>query len=276
MNDVNTAFTGSIPEDYDRYLGPMFFECCAGDLAERAAAHPARRVLETAAGTGILTRALRDRLPDGTHILATDLNADMLAHARGKFGADDDMRFEVADAQALPFDDQAFDLALCQFGIMFCTDKVQALAEAHRVLAPGGRLLFSVWNDLEDNTLPRTVNALLDEIFAGDAPAFLRVPFSYHEPERLRADLREAGFETVELTTLEGECRITAPRQAALGMVTGSPLRVEIEQRGDIDIDRVVEHVAGGIAAAFGDGYGRAPMRWTVIEAWRDTVERRS
>lgn len=270
MNDINTAFTGSIPQDYDRYLGPMFFHCCARDLVGRAARQPVRRALEVAAGTGILTRLLRDRLPADTGIVATDLNVDMLAHARGKFGADENIRFQVADAQALPFDDGTFDLALCQFGIMFCPDKLRALTEARRVLTAGGRLLFSVWNGLDDNALPRTVNAILDELFAGDAPAFLQVPFSYHEQDRLRADLEAAGFGSVDLVTLDGECRFADPRQAALGMVTGSPLGVEIGQRGDIDIETVVEQVSRGIAAAFGDSDCRVPMRWTVMQAHKD------
>ncbi len=270
MTDINSAFTGNIPENYDRYLGPMFFECCARDLAERVAGVARERVLEIAAGTGIATRVLRDRLPAGVHLTASDLNADMLRHAQDKFAPHENIRFEVADAMHLPFDDGGFDVAACQFGIMFCPDKVRAFREAHRVLAPGGQLRFSVWESLAHNPLPRTVNEILASFFDGEPPAFLHAPFSYADPARIRADMAAAGFGEAEFTTLDGECVYQDPRHAALGMVTGSPLRVEIEQRGDTSVDAVVDRVAEGLAEAFGTGCGRVPMRWIVISASRE------
>ena len=267
MNDINTAFTGDIPQYYDRHLGPMFFECCAADLATRAIREPAAQVLEIAAGTGILTRMLRDRLPAAAQLVATDLNPDMLTHAQRKFATHEDIRFEPANAQQLPFPDAHFDLALCQFGIMFCHDKRQAFAEARRVLREGGRILFSTWNALEDNPLPATVNRVLDEIFAGNAPAFLNVPFSYHTRDEILTDARAAGFDPVELIQLDGYCEIADAIDAARGFVQGSPLQLEIAQRGDIDLEQVIERVAEGIAARFGERDTRAPMRWMVVEA---------
>jgi len=269
VTDINSAFTGNIPENYDRYLGPMFFHCCAGDLAERVAATGANRVLEIAAGTGIATRILRDRLPADVHITASDLNADMLRHAEQKFAPDENITFEVADAMQLPFEDAQFDALACQFGIMFCPDKALAFREAHRVLNPGGQLRFSVWDSLAHNPLPRTTNEILAAVFDGDAPAFLQVPFSYHDQALIRDDMAAAGFGEVSFTTLDGECVYADPRQAALGMVTGSPLQVEIEQRGDTRIDEVVDRVASGLAEAFGTRDCRVPMRWTVISATR-------
>lgn len=269
MTDINSAFTGNIPENYDRYLGPMFFHCCAEDLAERVAEFPAQKVLEIAAGTGVATRLLRDRLPHETHLLVSDLNPDMLRHAEQKFSADENISFQPADAMQLPFEGAQFDSVACQFGIMFCPDKVQAFQETRRVLTPGGRLQFSVWGSLVHNPLPRTANAILAEFFGGDAPAFLHVPFSYHDEVMIREDMANAGFAEVEFTTLEGECVFPEPRHAALGMVTGSPLRIEIEQRGDTDIDDVVEGVASGLGKAFGERDCRVPMRWTVISATR-------
>jgi len=267
VTDINSAFTGNIPENYDRYLGPMFFHCCAEDLAARIAEGPARRVLEIAAGTGIATRLIRDRLPDETDITASDLNDDMLKHAERKFSSGERITFQVADAMQLPFDDAQFDVVTCQFGIMFCPDKVQAFREARRVLAPGGRLLFSIWDALAHNPLPRTANEILATFFDGDAPAFLQVPFSYHDQTQISDDMLNAGFGDVQFTTLDGECVFAEPRHAALGVVTGSPLRIEIEQRGGADIDDVVDGVASGLGAAFGERDCRVPMRWTVISS---------
>ncbi len=269
MNEINTAFTGNIPENYDRYLGPMFFRSCGEDLAARVADGPAQRVLEIAAGTGIATRSIRDSLAENVRLTASDLNGDMLAHAEAKFSADENVSFQVADAMQLPFEDGQFDVVTCQFGVMFCPDKAQAFREAHRVLAPGGRLLFSVWNSLDHNPLPRTVNEILADFFDGQAPMFMTVPFGYHDQTQIREDMATAGFAGVEFSTLEGECVFAEPRHAALGIVTGSPLRAEIDQRGDTDIDEVVERMASGLEAVFGAKDCSVPMRWTVISAGR-------
>jgi len=269
VNEINTAFTGNIPENYDRYLGPMFFRSCGEDLAARIAGGPAQRVLEIAAGTGIATRCIRDRLTDAAQLTASDLNGDMLAHAEAKFSPGESIRFEVADAMQLPFENGQFDVVTCQFGIMFCPDKVQAFREARRVLAPGGRLLFSIWDSLDHNPLPRAINEILAAFFDGQAPMFMHVPFSYHDQAQIRSDMAEAGFAEIGLTTLDGECVFPDPRHAALGVVTGSPLRAEIDQRGDTDIDDVVEGVASGLEATFGASDCRVPMRWTVISASR-------
>lgn len=269
MTDIYSAFTGNIPENYDRYLGPMFFHSCAEDLAARIAGGQAQQILEIAAGTGIATRYLRDRLPDEAHITASDLNNDMLRHAQQKFSAAENISFQVANAMALPFEDGQFDVVTCQFGIMFCADKPQAFHEAHRVLCRDGRLLFSIWDALEHNPLPRATNEILAEFFDGEAPAFLHIPFGYHDQAQIRHDLEKSGFTDVQFTTLEGECVFSRPKNAALGLVTGSPLKLEIEQRGEIAVDDVVNKVMDGLKATFGERDCRVPMRWTVIAANR-------
>ncbi|HFQ13594.1 MAG TPA: methyltransferase domain-containing protein [Gammaproteobacteria bacterium] len=267
MKSIYSAFTGNIPENYDRYLGPMFFHDCARDLAARLAQEPPRHLLEIAAGTGIVTRHLRDHLPATSRIVATDLNDDMLRHARTRFAEDENIEFRAADALALPFEDDCFDGLVCQFGIMFFPDKVQGLREMRRVLKPGGRLFFSVWDALEHNPLPRHTNAMLDGLFEGKPPAFLHTPFSYHDQDQIRRDMRAAGFAEAEFSTLQGECRFPEPRHAALGMITGSPLRLEIEQLGHVTIDEAVEEVAAGLERRFGAGDCCVPMRWTVISS---------
>jgi len=269
MNNLYSEFTGNIPENYDRYLGPMFFHRCAEDLATRIANGQAQKVLEIAAGTGIATRYLRDQLPPQTHITASDLNDDMLRHAERKFSSAENITFQVADAMALPFDDEQFDVVACQFGIMFCPDKVQFFQQARRVLSPAGRLVFSIWDALEHNPLAYATNEILAEVFDGNVPAFLHVPFSYYEQTLIRNDMEKAGFIDVQFETLDGHCIFTEPGNAALGMVTGSPLRLEIEQRGDTTIDDVVDKVTSELKTRFGDRDCRVPMRWTVISTRR-------
>ena len=122
MATTDTAFAGSIPGLYDRYLGPLLFEPYAAVVAERAKALAPGRILETAAGTGIVTAALHAALPDA-EIVATDLNQAMLDVAADRIQSDK-VSFLAADAQQLPFDDESFDLVACQFGVMFYPDKV--------------------------------------------------------------------------------------------------------------------------------------------------------
>jgi SAM-dependent methyltransferase len=125
MTKVDTVFAGSIPAIYDNYLGPLIFEPYAQDLANRLSALHPERVLETAAGTGIVTRALLRSLSGGAGIVATDLNQPMLDHA-AKQVSSSRLSWQKADAQALPFPDATFDAVVCQFGVMFFPDKQKA------------------------------------------------------------------------------------------------------------------------------------------------------
>ena len=147
-SDADRRFTGSVAEIYESLLVPMIFAPCAQDLAERAAARRPARVLEQAAGTGVLTRALDAALPARTRIVATDLNQAMLDQAIAVGGTRASVEWRQADAMALPFADGEFDLVVCQFGVMFFPGKGEAFAEARRVLAPGGTLLFNCWDKI--------------------------------------------------------------------------------------------------------------------------------
>ena len=188
---------------YDAYLVPLIFEACAADLAERAALRSPRALLEIAAGTGALTRALTSTLPESARITATDLNQSMLDQA-ARHGTSRPVTWQKADALALPFPDAAFDTVLCQFGVMFFPDKRAAFAEARRVLQPGGTFLFSVWDRIEDNEFADVVTDALAELFPHDPPRFMaRTPHGYHDPETIRADLAAAGFDSdVETVTV--------------------------------------------------------------------------
>jgi ubiquinone/menaquinone biosynthesis C-methylase UbiE len=194
MVATDKLFAGSIPEIYDRFLVPLIFEPYAVDLAGRVAALAPNDVLETAAGTGVLTRALAERLSPSTHIVATDLNQPMLDQAARRQHAGP-IQWKQADALALPFADRSFDIVACQFGVMFFPDKVQGHSEARRVLRPGGRLLFNVWDRLSENEFPDVVTQALAEVFPDDPPRFMvRTPHGHHDAGQIRRDLEAAGF----------------------------------------------------------------------------------
>src|SRR5580704_6044773 len=200
MVATDKVFAGSIPEIYDRFLVPLIFDPYAADLAGRVALAQPRDVLETAAGTGVLTRALASRLAPSTRIVATDLNQPMLDQASQR-QADGRAEWKQADALALPFGDGGFDVVACQFGVMFFPDKVQGYKEARRMLRPGGRFLFNVWGPIEDNNFADVVTQALARVFPGDPPRFMaRTPHGHHDVGRIREDLKSAGFPTFPST----------------------------------------------------------------------------
>src|ERR1043165_4426053 len=133
MLETDKVFSGSVPENYDRYMVPLIFEPYAADLAQRAASLSPSAVLETAAGTGVVTRTLAPKLQPGASYVVTDLNQPMLDYAASRQGPDSRIRWRQADALALPFADATFDVVCCQFGAMFFPDRSAAYREAKRV-----------------------------------------------------------------------------------------------------------------------------------------------
>lgn len=227
----HASFSGSVPANYDRYLGPALFEPYAADLAARIPVADGVRVLELACGTGRMTRRLRASLPASAELVATDLNEPMVDYARTVV-ADRGITWEPADAQALRFDDGSFDVVVCQFGLMFLPDKGRGLGEARRVLVPGGVLIASVWESVADHPYARAIQRALEELFPAAPPTFLDVPYGYNDPERIRADFEAAGWDdpTIELVRLEGES--PSAWDLAIGFASGSPLAHELAERG--------------------------------------------
>jgi ubiquinone/menaquinone biosynthesis C-methylase UbiE len=261
MTSTDAVFAGSIPALYDRYLGPLLFEPYARDIAERAAALVPRRILETAAGTGIVTEALARAVPSAA-IVATDLNQPMLDVAAGRVESPK-VEFRQADAQGLPFPDASFDLVVSQFGVMFFPDRVAAYREARRVLKPGGRFLFSAWDRVENNPVTATVGRALAALFPADVLGFYRrIPFGYHDKARIEADLRAAGFTRIALETVTLSSRVVA-REAAIGLCQGTPLRAEIEEHGG-SLDEATEAAAAALAVFDGRD---TPMSAHVVSA---------
>jgi SAM-dependent methyltransferase len=264
----SAAFSGSVPAVYDRDLGSVFFEPYAENIAERLADLREGAVLETAAGTGIVTAALAQALPAAVTITATDLNDAMLAVAAAKPELDR-VRWLTADALALPFGDAEFDALVCSFGAMFFPDRVAGYAEGLRVLRPGGRFLFTVWDSLEHNDLSRIVHEEVQRAFPDDPPDFFpRTPFGYSDPAVLRDDVGAAGFTDIVIEKVARPCRADSPRQAAVGLCQGTPLRMQIEARGG-DLEAVTIAAATALEREFGRGPIVGRMQALVITAVR-------
>jgi SAM-dependent methyltransferase len=265
MANADLAFTGSVPELYTRYMGPMLFEPFAEHIALRVETVAVGDVLETACGTGIVSRALRRRLPEQVKIMATDLNQAMLDHAK-TLSKGQQIGWQQADAQALPFPDAAFDAVVCAFGAMFFPDKEKAYREAMRVLRPRGRFLFAVWDKLETMELQLIAHNTVAALYPQNPPDFFRrTPSGYHDIATIRADLAKAGIDNADIETVELTGQIASARDAAIGYVRGTPLSAEITARDPTGLDRAVEAVTEAITVSFGDGPIRARMQAHVI-----------
>lgn len=222
MAETDKVFTGSIPEFYDTYLVPLIFEKYADDLARRVAGCDPRSVLEVAAGSGVVTRALAQLLKSGSQYMVTDLNQPMLDHAAEKQGVDDRISWRQADALALPFEDGTFDAVACQFGVMFFPDRIAGYAEARRVLSPKGTFFFNVWDRIEANEFAHKVTEAAAELFPEDPPKFLaRTPHGYHDVDLIGRELEAAGFSDISITTVEEESVGTSPRHPAIAYCRG-------------------------------------------------------
>jgi ubiquinone/menaquinone biosynthesis C-methylase UbiE len=268
LPEIDKVFAGSIPENYDRYLVPLIFESFAHDIAQRTAALSPRTVLETAAGSGVVTRALAPRLSPDARYVVTDLNQPMLDYAATRQVADSRITWRKADALALPFENAAFDLVCCQFGVMFFPDRQSGYREAKRVLKPGGCFLFNVWDRIEENVFANDVTNALAEVFPGDPPRFLaRTPHGYHDPALIRSELEGAGFSSVVIGTRAELSRASSPRHPAVAYCQGTPLRSEIEARDVAKLEFATDFAASKIAQRHGSGEVAAKIQAHVIVA---------
>ncbi|CDX19937.1 Type 11 methyltransferase [Mesorhizobium sp. ORS 3324] len=268
MLETDKVFAGSIPENYDRHMVPLIFEPYAADLAQRAASLSPGAVLETAAGTGVVTRALAPKLSPGARYVVSDLNQPMLDYAASRQGPDGRIQWRQADALALPFEDAAFDLVCCQFGAMFFPDRPAAYREAKRVLKPGGHFLFSVWDRIEENVFADDVTNALAEIFPNDPPRFLaRTPHGYHDKDLIRSDLEAAGFSHVAIVTRAEQSRAPSPRFPAIAYCQGTVLRSEIEARDPGKLQAATDYAASVLADRHGTGEVAAKIQAHIIVA---------
>ena len=269
-NATDKIFAGSIPKLYESHLVPLIFQPYAVDVAQRIASRSPTRVLEIAAGTGVVTRAMVSALPDGTTIVATDLNQAMLDQAVAT-GTRRAVEWRQADAMQLPFADAEFDAVICQFGVMFFPEKAKAFSEARRVLRPRGVFIFNVWDRIEENEFANFVTIAMEAVFPEDPPRFLaRTPYAYYEHATIERDLAQGGFDaSPEIVTVAARSRAESARIPAVAYCQGTPLRNEIEARNAGRLGEATDAAAQAIARRFGNGAvdGKIQAHVVSIEA---------
>ena len=269
MADQNVAFVGTVPENYDRYLGPIFFHHYADDLAGRVPVTPGLRVLEVACGTGLVTKRVWDRIRGHGSIVATDLNEAMIAYGRTRLPTEAGLEWRQADATRLPFPDGSFDAVICQFGLMFFPDKVAGIREAFRVLKPDGRYLFNVWDAMAHNPIARITHETVAEFFETDPPQFYVVPFGYHDPTIIHGQLDQAGFDRVQWEYVEQTGTSPSAEDAAIGLIEGNPIFGAIMERRPDALPDIKKAVATRLAGALGARPVRCDLRALVFSARR-------
>jgi ubiquinone/menaquinone biosynthesis C-methylase UbiE len=262
------AFAGSVPRNYHTYLVPLIFDAYAKDIAKRVPVRDGARILELACGTGVVTAELLRSMPASARLAATDLNQAMLDVARPILGGDPRLTLSVADACQIPFPDASFDAIVCQYGVMFFPDKVQAMREARRVLTPGGRYVFNVWDSLEHNPISRTVHETLRGMFPADPPLFLaKLPFGWSDHAEIQRTVRAGGFTSCAIETLAFPCEAPTAQHAAIAWLESTPLFPALQERGITDMTKTRDAMTQVLAAAYGDRPCRTTMQAIVVTA---------
>jgi SAM-dependent methyltransferase len=265
MSVSDNQFAGGIPELYDRLAVPLLFDAYARETADRIAALKPSDVLEVAAGTGAVTRAMARLLGPEVRIVATDINQPMIDLAMRKQADDSRILWQQADALALPFESRAFDIVVCQFGAMFLPDKIKGFREACRALRPGGHYLLAIWDKLATSDFTQVTEETVASLFSNDPPNFFsRTPHGYWDTNLIRSDLAAAGFRSIKIEPLEKRSRAASARDVAVCYCQGTPLRNEIEAREPAALDAVTRKVEEALAQRFGydaiEGRTRAYM----------------
>jgi SAM-dependent methyltransferase len=265
---ADSTFSGSVPEVYERCLVPLIFDSYATDLAQRTARLEPDQVLEIAAGTGVVTRALSDVLDDAVGITVTDLNQAMVDHA-ATIGTSRPVEWRRADVMELPFPDDSFDAAVCQFSAMFFPDRPRAYREVSRVLRPGGTFMFSVWDEIANNEFAAVVTEAVGELFPENPPMFLaRTPHGYHDEATIRADLTAGGFVArIDVEPIERRSRAESAELPAIAYCQGTPLRNELEDRDASRLGEATAHASTRLAERFGATDLDSKIRGFVITA---------
>jgi ubiquinone/menaquinone biosynthesis C-methylase UbiE len=268
VDAVDKVFAGSIPDVYDDYLVPLIFEQYADDLAGRIGALGPREVLEIAAGSGVVSRAVATVLDSSARFVVTDLNLPMLDRAASMQDDPGRVEWKPADALDLPFEDDSFDVVVCQFGVMFFPDRVRAYREARRVLGEGGAFLFNMWDRIEENDFAFEVTRALSEVFPDDPPSFLpRTPHGHYDTAIYRSELEAAGFSQVTIEPVEAVSVASNPAIPAVAYCQGTPLRNEIEARNPPSLEEATARATEAIRRRFGDGEVRSRISGFVITA---------
>ena len=261
-------FSGEIATHYDDFLGPMFFEPYAIEVAKRIQPSSVSLALEIASGTGRVTRHLKERISGSAKLIASDVSEDMLAIAKEKL-KNLDINWRLINAEQLPFCDNNIDLVVCCFGYMFVPDKSKAFAESYRVLRPGGMFLFTTWDKLEYNAASYISRTAAKKYLEDPLPESYNLAFSMNDAEIIRSLLMNTGFSKISIEKVGLDSVCPSAKEAAIGLVQGGLIFKEIKKRNPAWIDEIKITVEKELSEKFGTAPMIAPMSAVISQAWK-------
>ncbi|HWM07999.1 MAG TPA: methyltransferase domain-containing protein [Solirubrobacteraceae bacterium] len=253
---------GNAAEAYERYLVPAFFAPFAERLVAHADPRPTDRALDVACGTGIVARKLA---PLVQRVAGLDPNAGMLEVARANAPA---IEWIAAEAGAIPLPDATFDLVTCQQGVQFFPDRAAGLRELRRVLAPGGRLVLSIWRAAEHSPGWLRLAEALDRHAGPEAGAIQRRPFSLGGAEA-RTLLHEAGFSAIAVRIDIGAVRFPSAGDLLLRQEAASPLAGPLSALAADIREALVRDVTDSLRPYADDDGVSFPMETHIVTAVR-------
>jgi ubiquinone/menaquinone biosynthesis C-methylase UbiE len=264
----SNAVSGDSAAHYDQFFGPLYFEPYAIEVAERIDPSSISIALEIAAGTGRVTRHIRERIKPTAKLIASDISEDMLSEAKKKL-SHLSIEWQTIDAQELPLSDNSIDLVVCCFGYMFVPDKPKAFTEAHRVLRPGGLLLFTTWDRGEKNIPSYITRTIANEYLEKPLSASDNLATSMSEEADIRPLIENAGFTKISIEKVELRSGNITAKDVAYGLVKGGPFYKEIKKRNPAWIEEIIGKVEKELAEKFGTDPMRAPISAVICQAWK-------
>jgi SAM-dependent methyltransferase len=269
MNDPSRK-SPSAAEDaahYDQFFGPLYFEPFAIEVAKRIDPAAGSVVLEIAAGTGRVTRHIRERILPSAKLIASDISEEMLAVAKKKLGHLD-INWQKINARQLPFSDNSIGLVVCCFGYMFVPDRRTAFAEAYRVLMPGGHFLFTTWDTLENNPASYTSRCMANQYLEEPLPDSFDVPTSMSDETAIRSLLHDTGFTKLSIEKVKLLSACASAKEAARGFVEGS-VYDEVRKSRPGSIEKIQTRLERELANQFGDAPMVVPVSALISQAWK-------
>lgn len=259
MADEYTSFTGSVPEKYDKYLGPFLFEHFAAVLADKLIQYKPSKILDIACGTGIVTKKIAEILPEA-RVIGLDLNPDMIEYGKKTIGGKFPIEWKVSDAENLPFDNETLDAVTCQFGIMFFPDKVRVINEVMRVLKPNGIFIFNTWDSLQKNDIMKIADEVMGRIFSDNPPDFYKIPFSFYDTKEIHELLSQLCFKDINIEYVTCKAEYESAESLMVGIVEGTPVIGQINERDPLMVPVIRSEMEIEVKTKFGDSPVRANL----------------
>lgn len=261
---------GDGPEAYEKYIVPAFSGAWAYDIVHRAGMQKGEKILDVGCGTGIVARHAAKSLGAAGpgDIVGVDVNEPVLEKAReicmSRFPS---IEWKQGDATALPFSDAKFDVALCQQGLQYFSDRSRALEEINRVLVNEGRVVFSVWRSIEYFPFYSVLHRVLNQYVSAGAASTLASAFTLGDPTQLKVLFETAGFKKIDVCLVIKQMRYSPLEEFLAGGFIASPFVTEILALEESTREEMFRTITESISNYVDDHGLAAPMECYVVSA---------